>query len=371
MKEINIANKIIAKRREKGITQEELAEYIGVSKASVSKWETSQSYPDITFLPQLAAYFNISIDELMGYTPQMTKEDIKKLYHRLTSAFASEPFDDVLAECQQIIKKYYSCFPLLLQIAILLCNHFMLAKDSDVQKSTLEEAVKLCIRIKNESDDMWLSRDAASIEATCYLILQQPHNVLNLFGETIRPVSMDDNILAQAYQMIGNSSKAKEVVQIGIYQHLISLMGFVPSLMMLSVNDMEQFEEILHRIFMVTETFNLDRLNPNLMGQIYFSAAQCFCMQDNREEAIDMLKKYVDICTKDFFPCTLHGDDFFNAIDSWLVEFDLAQDIPRDEKIIKKSMLESVAANPVFAALTEYPGYKSIIETLKSNLGGN
>jgi transcriptional regulator with XRE-family HTH domain len=66
MKEINLASVIVAKRREKGITQDELAAYIGVSKASVSKWETGQSYPDITFLPQLAAYFNISIDELMG-----------------------------------------------------------------------------------------------------------------------------------------------------------------------------------------------------------------------------------------------------------------------------------------------------------------
>ena len=51
MKEINIAQVIINKRREKGITQGELASYIGVSKASVSKWETRQSYPDVTFLP--------------------------------------------------------------------------------------------------------------------------------------------------------------------------------------------------------------------------------------------------------------------------------------------------------------------------------
>ena len=77
MKEINIAKMLVRKRREKGITQEELAAYIGVSKASVSKWETGQSYPDITFLPQLAAYFNISIDELMSYAPQLTKEEIK------------------------------------------------------------------------------------------------------------------------------------------------------------------------------------------------------------------------------------------------------------------------------------------------------
>jgi len=65
VKEINIHKIIADKRKEKGITQEELAAYIGITKASVSKWETGQSYPDITFLPLLASYFNISIDELI------------------------------------------------------------------------------------------------------------------------------------------------------------------------------------------------------------------------------------------------------------------------------------------------------------------
>lgn len=110
MKEINTAKTLIVKRREKGITQDKLAAYIGVTKASVSKWETGQSYPDITFLPQLAAYFNISIDELIGYAPQMTEEDIKKLYHRLVSDFTEKPFDEVITECSRIIKNIIPVF---------------------------------------------------------------------------------------------------------------------------------------------------------------------------------------------------------------------------------------------------------------------
>jgi len=172
MKELNIGKTIITKRKEKGITQEDLAVYIGVSKASVSKWETCQSYPDITFLPQLAAYFNISIDELIGYSPQMTKEDIKKLYHRLSSAFSSQPFDVILAECRDLIKKYYSCFPLLLQMVILLVNHHMLAKDKESLEKLIQEIMGLCLRIKTESNDVWLSKQANSIEAMCHMILQ-------------------------------------------------------------------------------------------------------------------------------------------------------------------------------------------------------
>jgi len=65
MKEINLGRVIMRKRHERGVTQDELAFAMGVSKAAVSKWETGQSYPDITLLPQLAAFFNISTDELI------------------------------------------------------------------------------------------------------------------------------------------------------------------------------------------------------------------------------------------------------------------------------------------------------------------
>lgn len=90
MKELNLSNILVKKRKEKGITQDQLAAYIGVSKASVSKWETGQSYPDITFLPQLAAYFNMSVDELIGYKPQMTKEDIKEALFKAGKGFQSK-----------------------------------------------------------------------------------------------------------------------------------------------------------------------------------------------------------------------------------------------------------------------------------------
>ncbi len=52
-------------RRKKGITQDQLAEFSGVSPQAVSKWENDMSCPDITLLPMLADYFNVSIDELL------------------------------------------------------------------------------------------------------------------------------------------------------------------------------------------------------------------------------------------------------------------------------------------------------------------
>ena len=63
---LSIGNKIKALRRERGITQEQLAESIGISFQAVSKWENDISLPDITWFPALPSYFNI-IDELFDF----------------------------------------------------------------------------------------------------------------------------------------------------------------------------------------------------------------------------------------------------------------------------------------------------------------
>lgn len=371
MKEINIAKKLVTKRREKGITQDEVAAYIGVSKASVSKWETGQSYPDITFLPQLATYFNISIDELMGYSPQMTKEDIKRLYHRISSSFATDPFDDVLLECRRMIKKYYSCFPFLFQMAVLLANHHMLAGKREDQEAVLHEASELCMRIRTESDDVWLSEEATSFEAVCYLMLQQPAEVLNLLEDSIRPMLTNHEIVAKAYEMMGNTLKAKEVSQVSMYQHLLSLIGVTPAYLMLNTDNDKKIEEILHRALSVSEIYGLERLHPNTMLQIYFTAAQVYALQKDVEKALDMLQKYTEICTKGFSPFSLHGDSFFDELNGWFAQLDLGAQAPRDERVIKEGMLQAVLSNPTFAFLTEQSRYKSILEKLKTNLGGN
>lgn len=62
-----IGNNIKRIRQNKGVTQEQLGDSIGVSGQAVSKWENGSALPDIQVLPKLADYFGISIDELMGY----------------------------------------------------------------------------------------------------------------------------------------------------------------------------------------------------------------------------------------------------------------------------------------------------------------
>lgn len=63
---MNLGNKILELRKQKNITQEELAAVLGVTPAAVSKWENNYTLPDILMLGALADFFAVTTDELLG-----------------------------------------------------------------------------------------------------------------------------------------------------------------------------------------------------------------------------------------------------------------------------------------------------------------
>jgi len=77
MKKQTLGMMISSLRKEKGMTQLELAEKMGVTDKAVSKWERDLSFPDISSIPKLAEIFEISVDELMQVKTE-TKENMSR-----------------------------------------------------------------------------------------------------------------------------------------------------------------------------------------------------------------------------------------------------------------------------------------------------
>ena len=73
---ILIGDNIRRLRRQGSITQEQLAEMLGVTCAAVSKWERGETYPDITLLFPLAHFFQVTVDELMGFDEDLLEREI-------------------------------------------------------------------------------------------------------------------------------------------------------------------------------------------------------------------------------------------------------------------------------------------------------
>lgn len=74
--DLKLGRKIAAFRKEKGMTQEQLAQAVGVSAPAVSKWETDSSYPDITILCPLARALGTDVDTLLEYEEVLSEERV-------------------------------------------------------------------------------------------------------------------------------------------------------------------------------------------------------------------------------------------------------------------------------------------------------
>lgn len=74
--DIKLNEQIAFLRKQRGMTQEELALTLGVTNQSVSKWENNICCPDIQLLPKIAELFNVSVDALLGYKTPSENEDV-------------------------------------------------------------------------------------------------------------------------------------------------------------------------------------------------------------------------------------------------------------------------------------------------------
>jgi len=103
MTDIIIAEKLTQLRTAKGVTQEEIANALGISNKTVSKWENGSSSPDISMLAALAEYYGVSTDTLLGLT-----HDEKNISATLSNTFRGLERNHLILKISEIIYGIFS-----------------------------------------------------------------------------------------------------------------------------------------------------------------------------------------------------------------------------------------------------------------------
>lgn len=139
--EIKICNNITKYRKENGITQAELAEYLGVSPQAVSKWEQEISIPDIYLIPKIAYFFNISIDSLFG----ISNFDATEL---LVSKYSAVRNNKNYKEAKESIDTLLDMNPADIKALSLLCR-----LEHQRALEFLHKSIKACEKLKQVAED--------------------------------------------------------------------------------------------------------------------------------------------------------------------------------------------------------------------------
>lgn len=93
-------------RKEKGLTQEQLAARLNVSFQAVSKWECGESYPDIVMLPSIAQIFGVSVDELLGMEKICCNEEAEKILAQVDMNESKGLRDENVKLLREAVKRF-------------------------------------------------------------------------------------------------------------------------------------------------------------------------------------------------------------------------------------------------------------------------
>jgi len=378
LRDMRLANILIAKRREKGVTQDEFAAHVRVSKGSVSKWERGHTFPDIMLLPIIAEYFGITIDQLMSHSPQLSQAEAERIYTRLAESFTKKPFEDVIMECDTLVKRHYSCFRFVWYVALLYRSHAHLAATAERKTQIFQMAIDLCEHILQNCREPHLLQSTMYFQALYYMQGEQPEKVIELLcGENQMPlqycnggidnsISSSSLIASQAHRMLGNTAMAIEIEQAEIYCALMTMINSLIAYIRFNFENFEIAHLAYERAVNLAESFNMRRLYPNNVADLYYWGARMYQAAGDSEKATHALGKYVDVCVNGYFPLTIRGDSFFSKIDSWVAKMDSTLTMHNDGTI--KEMLKEAMFDPAFDTLRENQAFISLAKKLKEDL---
>ncbi len=168
--ELKIGENLKALRKERGNTQDDLANHLGISVQAVSKWERGDGFPDITLLPYIASYYNVTVDDILGCNALRKQEELQTFKRQAQILVNQGKRVERLALCREMQKKY--------------------PNDEDV--------------LYNLMYDLWAVDHAKNSE-----------EIISIAGRLLKSDSMDMRysaiqMLAFTYSRLGNDEKALE-----------------------------------------------------------------------------------------------------------------------------------------------------------------
>lgn len=159
-------------RTQNQLTQEQLAEVLNVSPQAVSRWELGTTYPDITLLPIIANYFDVTTDELFGINGEKVQKEIDRIFEHKNELHNQGK----IAESISYLREKLALFPNSAAITYELGNllYLELCRDGSKSADTLKEIVSLAERaIKLDKGESCVTFSGKHLLCLAYCMMEE------------------------------------------------------------------------------------------------------------------------------------------------------------------------------------------------------
>lgn len=270
-------------RRERNITQEEVAQALGVTYQSVSRWENGLAYPDIELIPKIAQLFHISTDVLFGTDLESMEEKIAT-HTRLIREVQDNP-EQFYLTCRAA----YEEFPKEYSFGIWLCRCY-LEHGVRPHEKHLKEIRAICRNILENCPD-----EDYRLEAMRYIMIAESEDSLDTWSHLI-PIwkSCREVLLEARYEYRNDTEKHRMQMQ----ENLLSFMGYV----FYNCIGQESSTETVEGYKLVLKLID-DMRDPStdtdawmcMRADFYMRIAGAYFKQEHREEGYSALEKAIDL----------------------------------------------------------------------------
>ena len=103
---ITITENLKQLRKGAGKTQDNLAEFLDISISAVSKWERGECYPDIELLPKIAAFYDVTVDDLLGVGEMRKRERIAEIHKAGSELFESKNYKQAITHYSDAFNEF-------------------------------------------------------------------------------------------------------------------------------------------------------------------------------------------------------------------------------------------------------------------------
>lgn len=301
MENLKIGGVIKSLRKNKNITQEQLANLIGVSTPAVSKWESGTSYPDITALPILANYFEVTIDELLNYKNKLSEEEIEEIFKECEDLAQNSKVDECIDLCEKYIRKYPSNYELKFNLsAIYTLAAVRSVADTDKYNKIISRNIEILLDIVDNTNEIKEKEGSLIQLSSQYMLINKPDKAEEVLKKIYKPAYNPHAMLPIIYLSQDKVEEAKKLMQETLYNALIEVKTSCMSLAMSYYNykeDMDEGDIDFEKAQKYYElALGIENLTPetNMTHTMYLQLAHMYMKKKDSKNSISCLRKMLD-----------------------------------------------------------------------------
>lgn len=331
-------------RKEKKMTQEEMAGRLGVSAPAVNKWEKGNSFPDITLLAPIARLLGITTDTLLSYRETLTEQEIHRIIRDLCEAMQTEDYDSAFRQAEEKLQEYPNCDRLLFLTTQVLDSYRLMLGVEEPEKYD-DKIYRLYVRCL-DSGDYEIVQDTAELLFHFFILKKDYTRAQEYLNKISRKDADYKRMEALLYQKQGRTEEAYRLYEEIIFSRSNDISGALNRIQELALeeNDIPRARMTVEKLKSLAEIMEMGNYQQAAAG------LGVALRLKEKEETLDILEalvhsmKDMDSCRKSGLYSHMTFSDSGKETFSFMLqkafendeELDFVKDEERYERILKE-----------------------------------